>query len=273
MRSLANMVLLGLVLMLCSPLTGSAQSQRYVLSVRSSISTLCAGCSEPQPGPQRLEGSFEITALPVDRPFAVAAVHRVHLRAGDVSITGNGFWQRLGPQHQAMVLDVEVNGARMLLRSGPRQRSAGGGFAIVLSSGRATSPTYVLLIDATAVPEDAPDSDGDGIADSLDNCVQEANSSQENGDGDGVGDACDRCSGTGASEAVTRNGCSLAQLCPCSGPRGTDEPWDSVGAYLRCVSKGVRRLKQEAGLSRPEARTLIKDAVQSGCGRTIVAMR
>jgi hypothetical protein len=38
-----------------------------------------------------------------------------------------------------------------------------------------------------------PDSDGDGIADSCDNCPNTFNPDQADSDGDGVGDACDRC--------------------------------------------------------------------------------
>lgn len=37
----------------------------------------------------------------------------------------------------------------------------------------------------------APDSDGDGVPDSIDNCPLDANPSQEDADADGMGDACD----------------------------------------------------------------------------------
>ncbi len=39
------------------------------------------------------------------------------------------------------------------------------------------------------------DSDGDGVANSLDNCILTANETQDDGDGDGYGDACDFCPG------------------------------------------------------------------------------
>lgn len=44
-----------------------------------------------------------------------------------------------------------------------------------------------------------PDTDGDGDADSCDNCVDDANPTQADADGDGIGDACDDCFGDNAS--------------------------------------------------------------------------
>src|SRR5436853_3834343 len=38
-----------------------------------------------------------------------------------------------------------------------------------------------------------PDSDGDGVPDSQDNCPSIPNPGQEDRDGDGIGDACDFC--------------------------------------------------------------------------------
>jgi hypothetical protein len=48
-----------------------------------------------------------------------------------------------------------------------------------------------VLIPITVVQPSDPDSDGDGIADSSDNCRDTANANQTDADGDGVGDACD----------------------------------------------------------------------------------
>src|SRR5205814_6795045 len=39
----------------------------------------------------------------------------------------------------------------------------------------------------------APDRDGDGVPDAIDNCPAIPNSDQADADGDGVGDACDPC--------------------------------------------------------------------------------
>ncbi len=55
----------------------------------------------------------------------------------------------------------------------------------------------VSELTATFTTEDAtqplPDGDGDGVADNIDNCPNDANAGQANGDGDGLGDACDNC--------------------------------------------------------------------------------
>lgn len=58
-----------------------------------------------------------------------------------------------------------------------------------------TGCLYPLQSASSGAPPPPPptDSDGDGIADSLDNCVNTPNPGQEDADGDGVGDACDNC--------------------------------------------------------------------------------
>ena len=47
------------------------------------------------------------------------------------------------------------------------------------------------------------DRDGDGIADTVDNCIDQANPDQADGDGDGLGDVCDVCPG----DPENRAGC------------------------------------------------------------------
>jgi Thrombospondin type 3 repeat len=59
----------------------------------------------------------------------------------------------------------------------------------------ATPATYSWLVDLTpqalAAAPPAPDADGDGVPDVVDDCPQAANASQADGDHDGVGDACE----------------------------------------------------------------------------------
>ncbi|MCP5153064.1 MAG: S8 family serine peptidase [Ectothiorhodospiraceae bacterium] len=67
---------------------------------------------------------------------------------------------------------------------------------------------YAIAVDGYSTAEGAialaltftpsgPDSDGDGVPDSADNCPLSANPDQADGDGDGIGDACDTRAGAG----------------------------------------------------------------------------
>ena len=55
------------------------------------------------------------------------------------------------------------------------------------------------------------DIDGDGVLDSVDNCVNTANSDQADTDGDGFGDACDIC--PGGDDAVDTDGDGVPDFC------------------------------------------------------------
>ena len=78
----------------------------------------------------------------------------------------------------------------------------------------------------TVVPPDPgqppPDTDGDGVADTADNCPQNPNPNQENFDGDAAGDHCDDSDGDGLTdrEELTRN--------PPTNPNSADTDGDDV---------------------------------------------
>ena len=61
--------------------------------------------------------------------------------------------------------------------------------------------------------EVAPDGDGDGIPDELDNCPTVANPSQEDADQDGVGDACDNCPNDPNPDQEDADGDGLGDVC------------------------------------------------------------
>jgi len=232
---------------------------------------MCNTCGEPPAAAEPLTGSFDVTVLPVAAATDVAAVTAVNLSSMRHTLGGHGFVQRLGPDRQAMVLEAEINGAKVLFTSGRRQHTVGGGITIILSSPRTGEHTYVLVISASPVNDQPVDADGDGIPDAQDNCPTVANGDQRDSDGDGVGDACDQCAGT-TDGLVTRQGCSIAQLCPCDGP-AVDRQWESQTDYLGCVLRATRTFRRSGQMSRTESLQTLRRASRSGCGRTVVAMR
>ncbi len=249
-----------------------AGTVHYVLNSGSSITAFCGSCGVPPASPEALSGSFDVTLLPVASTFDVAAVTNVNLTSQSMTVSGTGFLQRLGLDRQAVVIDARVNDERALLTSGRRQHAQGHDITIVLSSGRTAQRTYVLVISATAVDTQRPDQDGDGVPDAEDNCPTTANPDQSDTDGDGLGDACDQCPATPSGSVVTRDGCSVDQLCPCDGPKAGGT-WDSQPQYLRCVSQATRTLRRQGQLSRAESLRVLRGAARSVCGRTVVALR
>ncbi len=55
----------------------------------------------------------------------------------------------------------------------------------------ATSPNLGVVASGSVTFALAPDTDGDGIADAMDNCIEVANTGQQDSDGDFYGNACD----------------------------------------------------------------------------------
>jgi hypothetical protein len=257
---------------LCGSRAAVAGSQRYVLNAGSKITTVCNGCITPPARPERLSGSFDVTGLPIDSTGEVVAVTNVQLSSRSFVITGNGFLQRLGDGRQAMVIDAWVNDEKALLSSGRRQPADPSGITMILTSGRSSRLTYVVVVSASAAGSLLPDVDTDGVADLQDNCPATTNPDQADADGDGVGDACDRCSDTPAGSVITADGCSVEQLCPCSGPMSGAE-WESPQEYVRCVAGATRTLRRAGRMSRPQSLALLRQATRSGCGRIVVALR
>ncbi len=125
------------------------------------------------------------------------------------------------------------------------------------------------------------DLDGDGIDNEFDNCPEIANTSQTDSDGDGQGDVCDpdddgdgvtdaadECPGTGFGELVDpANGCSISQLAPCEGARGTNQPWKNHGKYVSAVAHAAQRFVDLGLISESEKGDIVSAAASSDCGR------
>jgi hypothetical protein len=136
--------------------------------------------------------------------------------------------------------------------------------------------------DADALGDECDgDDDGDGVVDAEDNCAVDANDEQLDTDDDGRGDACDPdddddgradgldlCPGTAAGVAADpSNGCSIEQLCPCPGPRGSDLEWKNHGQYASCIATSARTFFSLDLLTGAERDALIRASAQSVCGR------
>jgi len=245
----------------------SAATVRYELTDESRVVKICEGCSD---GDETLQGSFEVTFLPLTTEFAVEALTGVNWTSESFEVRGTGFVQRLDGNQLAMVIDAKINGESVLLTTGRRQYTSPKKIRLLLTTAKAAETGYVFHLVAEPVGTDGPDGDGDGAADLTDNCRDTPNGDQADADGDGVGDVCDSCAETAAHDIILDNGCAPSQLCPCEGPADGGE-WSDHRSYLRCLARSLKVLWREGKLSRREVVRILRDGARSGCGREVLA--
>ena len=90
------------------------------------------------------------------------------------------------------------------------------GAEVVLDSNVSISLTSASF-DETPVTDDSLDTDGDGVLDASDNCLDLVNPGQEDSDTDGVGDACDGCPDDTGKIEPGACGCGVLESDPCPG--------------------------------------------------------
>jgi len=105
----------------------------------------------------------------------------------------------------------------------------------------------VGLMQAVCVPPTTvTDTDGDGVADTADNCVNTANADQADADSDGVGDVCDTCANDANNDADSDGVCGDVDNCP-SDANATQTDTDSDGTGDVCDSTPYGTLTVSAG--------------------------
>lgn len=90
--------------------------------------------------------------------------------------------------------------------------------------------------------------------------------SDTDADDDGVPDDQDQCPNTPSGDVVNRNGCSIDQLVPCSGPARGGR-WRSHGEYVATVVKVAESLRRAGLITTRERNAIVQTAARSDCGK------
>ena len=105
-----------------------------------------------------------------------------------------------------------------------------------------TTTTIPTTTTSTTLP---PDSDGDGVPDSMEQC---------------------ECEGTAPGMPVSAVGCSVDQACPCNAPLGRAS-WRNHGEYVRCVKFAAKEFVTRGVMTHDAAVATGRAAAEGTCGR------
>jgi len=84
--------------------------------------------------------------------------------------------------------------------------------------------------------------------------------SDTDSDGDGVADSLDQCPGTPPGAIVNAEGCSLDQLVPCEGP------WRNHGQYVSTIARISESFREQGLITERQRDDIISAAARSDCG-------
>lgn len=85
-------------------------------------------------------------------------------------------------------------------------------------------------------------------------------------DGDGVTNDKDQCASTVTGDVVDANGCSVADLVPCTAPLGSGA-WKTHGDYVSAVGAVARAMFKAGLITAAQRDAIIGQAAASGCGK------
>jgi sugar lactone lactonase YvrE len=83
-------------------------------------------------------------------------------------------------------------------------------------------------------------------------------------DGDGIMDDVDHCLETPPASAIDATGCTIAQLCPCSG-QSDGQPWAQHGDLVSCTAGEARRFAKAGFIGRAEIGGIVSAAARAQC--------
>jgi hypothetical protein len=84
-------------------------------------------------------------------------------------------------------------------------------------------------------------------------------------DGDGVADSLDQCPDTAPGSIVDAEGCSIDQLAPCNGPI-TGGTWKNHGQFVSTIAQVTEAFLNFGLITEAQADAIVAQAAQSSCG-------
>jgi Concanavalin A-like lectin/glucanases superfamily len=247
-----------------------------------------------------LQGDLTSGALPASQKlFAVSTLSPVDIEVVDANgnrmlVDGSGSvsssisqgWIYKFGQHNQLALVTDPVSAFTVLIHGAESAGAGSTFTLGLLLPPANGGTY-NSIDFTGVPTRfgavakvvvnvdsnttnytlAIDLDGDGTFETsaCHSSVNGQSSPPCDSDGDGIPDALDQCPNTLPGSIVNANGCSIAQLVPCAGPRSGGK-WKTHGDYVSAIANAANQFLAAGLITQAQKDGIVTQAGASTCG-------